>query len=286
MAQQGGEEFLRRRLLTEMSYFRVTLLLEICWVVAVPFFVAINGMYQPRPEGYIYVLVDDNREIYWLKIISTAIQAFYCFSGYLWGLVGQTFDVYVTRVTAFCVDLLSAEPNDDCCRGSKRNEVEYDGGSTIISPAVEIFERNVAEYHRLRHTMDRFNEIHAWPLFFYKGITLVLVTILLYYPSSLKSAEQGQAISMLAYSCAIGILGRLFLLMYSMGQFYSATQRFAERWRRFLAWNGLLFEKNVAILHSCGPFGFETGDFYAIKPSTILTFSSVLLSYVIFAYQL
>ena len=287
MGQTGGEQFLLHRLQSERSYYTVTILMEISWVTIVPFFVAVNGMYQRRPEGYIYALVDDNVEIYWLKVVSAAAQAYYCFSGYLWGLVIQTFDVYITRVTTLCVDLLSVKPDDECFKNSERTHVEYDDDSNAnIPPAVEAFERNVAEYHQLRRTVDHFNEIHGWPLFFYKGIILVLSTILLYYPSIIKNTEDGRITSMLSYSCVIGILGRIFLLLYSMGQFYSATQRFTQRWRRYLAWNGLLYERNVAILHSCEPFGFESGDFYAIKPSTILTFLSVLLSYVIFAYQI
>lgn len=255
--------------------------MEVLWTISVPILAVITGVHRPRTEGFIYAVVDNDIEIPWLKTVSVAAQTFYVFHGSLFRVFYQAFQVYVTRTCTLCADLLSSTPSS-----SEESPVLHRSVEITQNGILEAFERNVDNYRELRRIVQRFNEANAWALFAYKGVTLMFCTLMLYYPSRKSRVNESQEDYFICYACALGIMSRIFVLLYVMGQFYAASERFGHNWKRFLAGQELLSERHSAILHCCAPLGFESGDFYVVKPSTVLTFYSVLLSYVIFVFQI
>ena len=217
------------------------------------------------------------------------LQGFFASCGVTIRLYGQIFQLYVTRTIALNLGSICAT-REEC------QLVLYCTSASTLCPNKQLlasgheklifdFKSAVEKFLKMRSIIKRYNSINCWAILSYKALALLGSTLMLYYPSR-KERNEREMSNLTCHLCVMAILQRLFVQLYSMGQVYSYSEKFGISWKAELAWRNELTSRNLAVLEVCSAFGFEVGHFYVITPSTLLMFCSVLLSYVIFVYQI
>lgn len=149
-----------------------------------------------------------------------------------------------------------------------------------------IFYDSVERYESLNDLMEEFNSIFSWPLFTRKSFTMTKVCcyvyLLLRHP--LDSAFPGLVVFLYA---AIAIFAKFGGILSLMASVRGESQRFLKEWKKVL----LVLSPNEISeeerrLERCFRLQFKIGNFYTVKSQTLLTFSSVVLTYLIILLQL
>ncbi|CAG7833337.1 unnamed protein product [Allacma fusca] len=285
------KEFLAR----EKNIYNVSFFFELGSIVTITVFVGLNVNLSPRAPAFLYALVPPEIEIPWLRNLSLGFQIWYTLLLGGVRLVTQVYKGLMYRGFTLCGRIISTTPDEVVsadigtsikCATNMRTCIQ-----DIILPPVNCtnragnFEEAVTCYKEMRTTMKSYNELFSKSLVCFKAISLILTTVLLYAALN-DQVQQPKAGLLVFYTASILHCIMVYRTLYFMGQFYPITSEFRSKWRRYLAWNGLLTERNKALLHTCDSFGFEVGNFYTMKPSTLFTFYSILLSYVILVFQL
>ena len=148
------------------------------------------------------------------------------------------------------------------------------------------FDEAVKKFLKMRNAVRKYNRIYCWAMLGYKGLALILSTLLLYYPSRKGGRSASEMNALTCYLYVIAVLQRMIVQLYSLGQVFNTSKKFGRCWKQVIAWRGEVTKRNTAVLKVCSAFGFEVGHFYVITSSTILMFFYVLLSYVIFVYRI
>lgn len=147
---------------------------------------------------------------------------------------------------------------------------------------------------RLGELMDGANKIYAWLIALQMGGYSVLCCIVAFLPIHYWNSTS-----------PLGLLGYVFLFIAvififcrvfpEMGSVYDASKSFKIAWLRELAYSRdalrlvVEHEKYFKLLRlrvkSCVEFGFKCGNFVFIKTSTMLSFFSVISTYLIILLQ-
>jgi hypothetical protein len=146
------------------------------------------------------------------------------------------------------------------------------------------FERCLMNYNQLKDTVAQYSSLSAWILFAYKGFSLALTCLSVYsavYFSGTNHYLKRSALIFIFLSCIQLI--RLSAITILMGKVYAKSELFKESWTLAIHELAPLNQRKLSLL---SPFGFRCGIFYELQPSTVLTYFSILTTYVIVMLQI
>lgn len=167
-----------------------------------------------------------------------------------------------------------------CCSSSKAKD------DLQKEEILEIFHDSVERFEQLRTGIEEFNAVFSWVLFVRQALTMVKICCFCYL--LLKGpSDTGFPGAVIFVYAVVAIYVKFGSILNGMGATMFETKEFATQWRKVLmviAPLGRTEEEKK--LNRCSPFGFRMGVFYTVKPHTLLTFSSVVLTYLILLLQL
>lgn len=157
-------------------------------------------------------------------------------------------------------------------------------------------DKSLRYFEKLSKLMDADNEMFAWIVFSQFGGYLFLGCIIAYTPLQYWTVVPKLSLLMYIFIFVtwIIILCRLFP---GMGSVYDKSIVFIESWTAGMAYsqedlfltevtsNKKYFKLLKFRLASCVPFGVKCGDFFIIRKSTMLTFFSVISTYLLIMLQ-
>lgn len=153
---------------------------------------------------------------------------------------------------------------------------------------IEIFHDSVTRFEHLKSLIDDFNYIFCWPLSTRKAFTMAKVCCYVYLLLK-RPKDSGFPTAFVFFYAPVAIFAKFGVILNSMGEVQRETKNFVKEWSKIL----LLVRPRKAdvieeerMLNNCYPFGFKMGNFYTVNPQTLLTFCSVVLTYLIILLQL
>jgi hypothetical protein len=127
--------------------------------------------------------------------------------------------------------------------------------------------------------MDEFNELFASIIIILKAFALFHV-----YFFVLVTLNISDSLSFGIYiTIAAQHIVKISYLLLTMASAYTESQCFKISWSKSVAY---LTESQKHQLRLIQPFAFKPGNLYAVKPSTILTFFSVMTTHTIVILQI
>ncbi|CAG7818009.1 unnamed protein product, partial [Allacma fusca] len=256
----------RRALTYEESVYKLAFWTEIFLITLNAVFVFFNVDAKPEVPAYIYSLacyLGPDRDISWLKNVTIIAQVWFTICIGVIRLAAQMFQWCILRSFILIGRIISKTPQEVF---DNVLDIQSIAPSTILYEHIPFntyhesvsrrFEKAVQNYKEMKNVLSKYNDIFAAIFVSYKTVSLMFTSIMIY--SYLKYRISLPVSATLIFYSAILLHGiRVFKAIYFMGQFYPVSQDFRKNWARYLAWNGLLTERNKALLRSCHTFGFK-----------------------------
>lgn len=241
----------------------------------------------------------ENKWISCVTILSFSWQLILVFYFYLALYQFLLYSITVARGYKWCLEHITKEAAE---------LMESDEGT--LDFLQERMKLAVTKFEHLRAGVIQYNGIFSGLLFFCKAMLIMQITLMSYIPLRRSNT--------LPFSTTMTLMGltlhqviRTGILLIEMGKVYRVSGQFTETWMRLLVgritlhghveekhnevskprdarvngdkWTGFLMKSQ---LETCKPFGFDSGGCYVVTPNTILTFFSIVTSYLIIMLQL
>lgn len=273
--------------------------------------ITLNHLHHPQFPGHItslFLRPGDGFFSNWrnglITLFSFGVQNFLILYFYL-ALYQFLFFTTITAVSfQLCLNALIGKSSPEKLLALLK---DGDCGSERLLSFVE---STVDKYEHIRSLMTEYNGTLSKMLLFFKGMFLVHMTLMSYFPLQKEKLLPRGSTTILVV-VVIHYVVKVTELLSRMGAVYKTSKQFREVWMTNLRKvnfgefrdtgrnqgqieNGkgsqrrgiVNIVKMKLILDTCTPFGFDVGGCYVVKPGTILTFFSIITSYLIIMLQL
>lgn len=247
---------------------------------------AMKHIGEPGFPAFLYnILPSTQADRMYFIVLSFLAQAI--FHIYAWALgvhliVGS---LNFCRSVGGCLDIISFQSN------------KFDKTQLSSTEFLSGLDKSLKYFKKLGELTDQENAIFAWTVFSqfggYLGISCIMAFMPLQYWSVVPK------LSLLMYIFIFATLMVILCLVFPvMGSVYDESILYVKSWTKGLAYSKEdLFLSELSRedkkyfkllkfrLRACDPFGVKCGDFFIIRKSTMLTFFSVISTYLIIMLQ-
>lgn len=268
-------------------------LLSACGTITLMFF---NVTFFPRFPMYIYSLVPSGQDICWAKVMSGGfsllmVTLFVLCEGQI-----EVFFISFAQSISNCLQILTypAEQWIGCecltCNVADNLHDINSGSCAKTSCAkgwkvLEKLDKRLSYYHELSILVKSFNRIFCWPISLYKVLTMLRLCCYVYV--LLKHADYSFYGLLIFPYAALSLIIKFGIILMTLGNVPFMSKQFLKYWIRVVVQlERIPFSALERKLARVSKFGFMCGNFYIIRPHTVLTFFSVTLTYVIILLQL
>lgn len=255
----------------------ISLILLVLTEVAMVF----NVTGVPRLPAYLYSLVPTDMEITWLYFLHIVLQATYALN--ITHARGQTeilMFAFANSVRQY-LHIIRASVEMEI---KPRNYYINDQNERGITEGKSSEEVAIESFTELEKVVQKFNSVFRWPHAAHQGISIIFTSFIMYV--GIRKRPETPAYVMPVFFCAtVMVLYRTCAITYTMGRMNAAADKLFEvlaqritgrsRWDRAL-WRRLLALRPVAI---------QSGKLYEVKKTTILSYFSVVVSYLVVVLQ-
>ena len=277
----------------------------------------------PRHPAYLYNLMDPSAESCLFLIISAVVEQVFFVIMWSFFFLFEFIAIGFSHSVSKCLEILSYHPHSHfpvnptsqsdpvtakLAKQKIKTITKYPTSHDITSNQLTFC---LEMYDKLSLLVRSYNSLFAYLLFYLKAMILVMLCALIYVPLRFK-IKQNTSISTLAllifFGLAYSLTRRLVLLLNSMGNVYQKSLSFKASWVNHvfpfprLAFpvaetDYAVFESAASILKRqnqlhkdllqlCPPIRFKCAAFYDISPNTLLTFFSIMTTYLIVLLQI
>ncbi|CAL8072770.1 unnamed protein product [Orchesella dallaii] len=160
---------------------------------------------------------------------------------------------------------------------------------TDVKVKVRLVEDTVGKFEHIRGLMNEYNGIFKGLFLFFKGILILQITIMAYIPVKRLYVVPFSSI-MIFFALTLHYVAQIVMVLCEAGRVFHASRMFQDNWMRNLQKSGLCVTDTglnlKMLLETCTPFGFDCGGCYVVDTRTVLTFFSIITSYLIVLLQL
>jgi len=152
-----------------------------------------------------------------------------------------------------------------------------------------LVEETVEKFEHIRELMNEYNGIFKGLFLFFKGILILQITIMAYLPVKRMYVLPFSSTAIF-FALTVHYVAQIVMVLCETGRVYQVCRQFQDSWMRNLQKSGLCATDTgynlKMLLETCSPFGFDVGGCYVVETRTVLTFFSIITSYLIVLLQL
>ena len=155
---------------------------------------------------------------------------------------------------------------------------------------VESIDEAVQKYHKLETLTQNYNELFQNLVFFDQLFTSIVLCQTMYV--TLNQMEISSTAGWLIFAFTSVYCGTTTgILLSACGSVLELSTKFTHSWLQYFSVlaDSVQYDELHRMklkLKNCLPFGFSSGRYYTIGPGTVLTFFSIMSSYLIILFQL
>ena len=240
-----------------------------------------NVIGVPRVPVYPYAVVPASMEIPWFHALHTILQTLFGMNiahassqmdGFLFSFVNSI--RFYLQIIGYGVD----DSNSlDLVYIAATN---YDGRGQIPTTS----KLAADSFTRLEHLVKLFNRIFRWPYAITKAVSIIYFSFIM-FSAIRKRPESPTYVVPVFFTGFLMSFFHLSVLMYTMGRMHAVSVHLLRTARERVCL-GRHYDKALCrIVGTLEPMSIHCGKLYDITPTTMLTYFSVLVSYVVVVIQ-
>ena len=232
----------------------------------------------PRVPVYLYALVPDSMEIPWLRTLHVCLQTSFGLNIAHAAAQMDMFTFSFTNSVRFYMHILSHAVE----KGSSLDLVYtklHDGQGRVAIPKCI-----VESYKDLDQLVKLFNRIFRWPYALAKTLSIIYISFIIY--SGIRKRPESPTYVMAVFFT--GFIMTLFhesVLMYTMGRMHAASVNLLHAVKEKICLAPRYEKVLWRMVDTLRPMSIQCGKMYGVTPTTVLTYFSVLASYVVVVIQ-